>query len=192
MNESWHTWMSHGTHKSVMTRMNESWHTWMSHGTHEWVMARINQSWHTWISHGTHEWVMTRMNKSWHTWISHGTHKSVMTRMNESWHTWMSHGTHEWVMTHTAREASWRRAFDPCAPLLFVLYDYLEQNLHFGLVPEPPKILSARSFLVAGFDTLNSTPLIFQEAFCAVRDESRHTHVEGFARIRKAVVISQQ
>ena len=57
--------------------------------------------------------------------------------------------------THTAREPSWRRAFDPCAPLLFILYHYLELNLHFGLVPEPPQVLSARSCLVAGFDTLN-------------------------------------
>jgi len=56
---------------------------------------------------------------------------------------------------YSAREASWRRAFDPCAPLLFILYHYLEQNLHFGLVPEPPKVISDRSFLVAGFDTLN-------------------------------------
>jgi len=36
----------------------------------------------------------------------------------------------------SAREASWRRAFDPCAPLLFNLYHYLEQNLHFGSVTE--------------------------------------------------------
>jgi len=35
-----------------------------------------------------------------------------------------------------AREASWRRVFDPYAPLLFDLYHYLVQNLHFGLVPE--------------------------------------------------------
>jgi len=45
--------------------------------------------------------------------------------------------------------------FRPLCPLLFILYHYLEQNLHFGLVPEPPQVLSARSFLVAGFDTLN-------------------------------------
>ena len=37
---------------------------------------------------------------------------------------------------HAAREASWRRVFDPYAPLLFNVYHYLEQNLHFGLVPE--------------------------------------------------------
>jgi len=55
----------------------------------------------------------------------------------------------------TARKASWRRAFDPCAPLLFILYNNLEQNLHFGLVTEPPQVLSARSFLVARFSTLN-------------------------------------
>ena len=57
--------------------------------------------------------------------------------------------------SRSAREASWRRAFDPCSPLLFILYHYLEQNLHFWLVPEPPQVLAARSFLVAGFDTLN-------------------------------------
>ena len=37
---------------------------------------------------------------------------------------------------YAAQEASWRRVFDPYAPLLFNLYHYLEQNLHFGLVPE--------------------------------------------------------
>jgi len=36
--------------------------------------------------------------------------------------------------SYTAREASWRQDFD--APLLINLYHYLEQNLHFGLVPE--------------------------------------------------------
>jgi len=56
---------------------------------------------------------------------------------------------------HTTREASCRRAFDPCAPILFVLYHYFEQNLHFGLVPAPPQVLSAQSILVAGFDTCN-------------------------------------
>jgi len=39
--------------------------------------------------------------------------------------------------SHTdAREAFWRRVFDPYAPLVFNLYHYLEQTLHFGLVPE--------------------------------------------------------
>jgi len=38
---------------------------------------------------------------------------------------------------------------------LFILYHYLEKNLQFGLVSEPPQVLSARSFLVARFDTLN-------------------------------------
>ena len=44
---------------------------------------------------------------------------------------------------HTAREAvciclfaSWRRSFDPCTPLLFDLYHYLEQNGYFWWVPE--------------------------------------------------------
>jgi len=37
--------------------------------------------------------------------------------------------------THAAREASWKRVFDPYAPLLSDLYHYLEQTMHFGLVP---------------------------------------------------------
>ena len=36
----------------------------------------------------------------------------------------------------TAPEVSWRRVFYPCAPLLFDLYHYLEQNGYFWLVPE--------------------------------------------------------
>ena len=35
-----------------------------------------------------------------------------------------------------APEASWRQVFDPCTPLLFGLYHYLEQNGYFWLVPE--------------------------------------------------------
>jgi len=44
--------------------------------------------------------------------------------------------SHDFV--HSAREASWRQArlSTPMPPLLFNLYHYLEQNLHFGLVPE--------------------------------------------------------
>jgi len=91
-------------HMGTYIHMNESWHTWMSHGTHEWVMTHMKQSWHTWMSHGTHQSVMTHMNESWHTWMSHGTHEWVMTHMNESWHTWMSHDTHKrWVTSHTLR-----------------------------------------------------------------------------------------
>ena len=51
-----------------------------------------------------------------------------------------------------ARKASWRRAFDPCTPLLFDLYRYLEQNGYFGLVPENA-ISMIWSILVDGFDT---------------------------------------
>ena len=46
------------------------------------------------------------------------------------------------VYIYAAQEASWRRVFDPSAPLLFNLYHYLEQNLPFGLV-----------FELAGVDT---------------------------------------
>jgi len=41
------------------------------------------------------------------------------------------------LTAQTAREASWRRVFEPYTSLLFnLLYHYLEQTLHFGLVPE--------------------------------------------------------
>jgi len=43
---------------------------------------------------------------------------------------------HDCILTHTAPEASWRRGFDPCTPLRFDLYHYLEQNGYFWLVPE--------------------------------------------------------
>jgi len=52
-----------------------------------------------------------------------------------------------------AREASWRRAFDLCTPLLFDLYHYLEQNGYFGLVPENQILSDPGSVLVDGFDT---------------------------------------
>ena len=43
---------------------------------------------------------------------------------------YMSH-LNSFSITHlSAREASWRRVFDPYAPLLFNLYRYLEQTLH--------------------------------------------------------------
>jgi len=32
---------------------------------------------------------------------------------------------------YTAPEASWRRVLDPCTPILFDLYHYLEQNGYF-------------------------------------------------------------
>jgi len=53
------------------------------------------------------------------------------------------------VHFHTAPEAG----FDPCTPLWFNLYLYLEQNGYFWLVPEHAQVLAARSFLVVGFDT---------------------------------------
>jgi len=95
--------------------------------TDEMVEAR------KWLMSHTHESVMS------HTWMSHVTHIRIshVTHMDESCH------TYEWVMSHiwisqvtSAREASWRRVFDPYAPFLLNLYQILEQNLHFGLVPE--------------------------------------------------------
>jgi len=40
------------------------------------------------------------------------------------------------IFIYSAPEASWVRGFDPVTPLLFNLYQYLEQNAAFGLVPE--------------------------------------------------------
>jgi len=37
---------------------------------------------------------------------------------------------------HSAPESSWIRVFDPCTPLLFDMYHYLEQSGYFWLVPE--------------------------------------------------------
>jgi len=64
---------------------------------------------------------------------------------------------------YTARETSRRRVFDPYAPLLFNLYHYLEQNLHFGLVPEHQFWVSRGRYYWTG-----STPALFQEAVRAV------------------------
>jgi len=58
----------------------------------------------------------------------------------------------------SAREASWRRVFDPYAPLLFNLYHYLEQNLHFEVVPEHKFWLSRGRYKWTG-----STPALFQD-----------------------------
>jgi len=43
---------------------------------------------------------------------------------------------HSKSSSQSALEASWRRVLDPCTPLLFDLYHYLEQNEYFLLVPE--------------------------------------------------------
>jgi len=40
-NEAWHILTSCDTH-------DESWHAWISHGTHEWVMAHMNKPSHIW------------------------------------------------------------------------------------------------------------------------------------------------
>ena len=47
---------------------------------------------------------------------------------------YLCHDSH--VRLYTAPEASWRWVFDPCTPLLFDLYHYLDQNRCFWLVPE--------------------------------------------------------
>ena len=57
------------------------------------------------------------------------------------------------VWSKTAREASWRQAFDPCTPLLFDLYHYIEQNGYFGLIPGKSILSVQGSKLVDGFDT---------------------------------------
>jgi len=114
-----HIWTSRTTlmKEGVMARMNESWHTWMSHGTHESVTHILHydtymnksENTHEEMSHGTHEWVMAHMNESWHTWMSDThyilwhTYERVVPHLwrKESWHTWMSHVSwliHVWCM----------------------------------------------------------------------------------------------
>jgi len=81
VDESWHTWMSHGTY------MNESWHIWeyvmahtsMWHAVFEIVYLCICVGWvmvHIWMSDGTY------------VWMSHGTY------VNESWHKCMDESGH--------------------------------------------------------------------------------------------------
>jgi len=72
---------------------------------------------------------------------------------------------------YPAQEASWRRVFDPYAPLLFNLYHYLEQNLQFGLVPENQFRVSRGRYSWTG-----STPALFQEPFRAETLSSPSTH----------------
>jgi len=55
--------------------------------------------------------------------------------------------------TYTAREASWRRTFDPYTSLWFYLCHYLEQNRYVRLVPKKPILSKPGSILVDGFDT---------------------------------------
>ena len=74
--------------------------------------------------------------------------------------TWFMYVTiHGLGLLQSAREASCRRVFDPYAPLLFNLYNYLEQNLHFGLVLENQFWVSRGRYEWTG-----STPALFQEA----------------------------
>jgi len=75
---------------------------------------------------------------NWHIW-DRRVSLTYLWVSQDSTQTWIQ-VRQEFVMTShvglTARKASWRRGFDPYAPLLFNLYHYLEQSLHFGLVPE--------------------------------------------------------
>jgi len=84
--------------------MNESWHTWMSHGTHEWVMSHMNLCvCHTWMCHVTHECVMSHMNVSCHTWMCHVTHTHMchVTHVNKVYHAYRSYVTHTHMTCHT-------------------------------------------------------------------------------------------
>jgi len=115
MDESRHTWMSHGTHESDVSHVNESCHIWMSHVkfershvademhqscsltncTYGRVMAHLNELLIIciWLSLGTHESVVSHMNESCPARMSHATYEWVVSHMDESCHTWMSHIT---------------------------------------------------------------------------------------------------
>jgi len=113
MDESRHTWMSHGTHESDVSHVNESCHIWMSHVkfershvTYEFERSRVAYEMHQSCSptHWKYGWVMAHMDELLIIciWLNLGTHESVVPHMNESCPTWMSPVTHEWMspVTH--------------------------------------------------------------------------------------------
>jgi len=90
----------------------------------------------------------------------------------------------------SAREASWRRAFDPCTPLRVDLYHFLEQHWYFGLEPENPILSEPGLILVDGFDTRHIPrrfscglifPIIFQNSLLNLcnRIPSLCRHIPG-------------
>jgi len=149
--------------KSVMARMNkpcvshmdESWHTQMSHDTHKWVLALVNESWHTWMSHGiyiafakgkqkrhppilfmcsgsstpihTYKWITSHRNESCHIWMSHGTYISFAKGKQQrhppipvrarliALSLKVSHVTHTWIMSHICE---WVTSFISLWPFL--------------------------------------------------------------------------
>jgi len=125
MDESWHTQMSHGTHKWILALVNESTYGWVmafpsplptgssrdtqtpthpvrvswlinSH-SHIWL---INSHSHIWMNHVEYKWVMSHKNESCHIWMSHVTYEWVMSHVNEACHIWMNYVAYKLVMSH--------------------------------------------------------------------------------------------
>ena len=113
--------------------MNETCHICMSHVSYIlWNMSQMNESCHIWMSHVTYEWVISHTNESCHIWMSHFTYERVMSHMHQSCHMWMSHAISH--MGDMRRRHVWH-------------------DTHMSDMTQT--CLTARSFLVAGFDTLN-------------------------------------
>ena len=98
-----------------------------------------------------------------YTWIiSHElSHTSYSLDINY-WHIHVNYCT--WTTDTSAPEASWKRVFDPCTPILFDFYRDLEQNGYFWLVPE--RAPGPSSQVLPGCRVRH---VLFQEAFGAVQ-----------------------
>ena len=92
--------------KWVMLHTHEPCYTWISHVTHKSVMSPITlhmnescpPSCYTWISHVTNRQV-TRTNEWVYKCLSSQDARETRDVMHESWYTWMSHVTHDWDMS---------------------------------------------------------------------------------------------
>jgi len=147
----------HPATNSLSVCMRDVTHSYLCHDSHIWVTWHsMRDVTHSYLCHDSHIWV------TWHTpsHIHTRTHTHPLSVC-------MRDVTH----SYPSPEASWRRGFEPYAPLLFDLYHYLEQNGHFGLVtehaPGPSSQLHPGSSWLPG-----STPAGSQEGFRAVCQDS--------------------
>jgi len=113
--------------------MWETWRQWMHHVTHmdeclTWRCLSHVTIWHVTLTWET-PWETSMGETHWETSMG-GTHWETLMHVRDKKTvdaSCLSHGS--------VPEASWRRGFDPCTPLVFDLYHYLDQKGYFWLVP---------------------------------------------------------